>query len=75
MASDATLADGEIRERVRSLVAEHMRRKPPRCAQLVRDQVLKGDTESNPICARRSKYTYDRAAEEFGSYVILCNDL
>jgi hypothetical protein len=46
-----------------------------RLLPMVRDQVLKGDTESNPICARRSKYTYDRAAEEFGSYVILCYDL
>jgi hypothetical protein len=39
LASDASMADGEIRERLRSLVAEHQRRKPPTRAQLVRDHL------------------------------------
>jgi hypothetical protein len=39
LASDSSLADGEIRERLKALVAEHQRRKPPTRAQLVRDQL------------------------------------
>jgi hypothetical protein len=39
LATDANVADGEIRERLRSLVAEHQRRKPPTRAQLVRDHL------------------------------------
>jgi hypothetical protein len=36
LATDTSVADGEIRERLRSLVAEHLQRKPPPRAQLVR---------------------------------------
>jgi TnpA family transposase len=39
LASDSTLAESEIRERLQSLVAEHKKRKPPTRAQLVRDQL------------------------------------
>jgi hypothetical protein len=35
LASDSSLADGEIRKRLKALVAEHQRRKPPTRAQLV----------------------------------------
>jgi hypothetical protein len=39
LASDTTVADGDVRERLRSLVAEHQQRKPPTRAQLVRDHL------------------------------------
>jgi hypothetical protein len=39
LANDATVADSEVRDRLRSLVAEHLRRKPPTRAQLVRDHL------------------------------------
>ena len=40
LASDATVADSEIRERLRSLVAAHQQRKPPTRAQLVREHLI-----------------------------------
>jgi TnpA family transposase len=39
LASDTTVADTEVRDRLRSLVAEHQQRKPPTRAQLVRDHL------------------------------------
>jgi Tn3 transposase DDE domain/Domain of unknown function (DUF4158) len=39
LASDTTVADSDVRERLRSLVAEHQQRKPPTRAQLVRDHL------------------------------------
>ena len=39
LASDTTVADTEVREGLRSLVAEHQQRKPPTRAQLVRDHL------------------------------------
>jgi hypothetical protein len=39
LASDTTVADTEVRDRLRSLVAEHRQRKPPTRAQLVRDHL------------------------------------
>jgi hypothetical protein len=39
LASDTTVADTEVRDRLRSLVAEHRQRKPPIRAQLVRDHL------------------------------------
>jgi hypothetical protein len=39
LASDTTVADSEVRDRLRSLVAEHMQRKPPTRAQLVRNHL------------------------------------
>ncbi len=39
LASDTTVADSEVRVRLRSLVAEHLQRKPPTRAQLVRDHL------------------------------------
>jgi TnpA family transposase len=40
LASDTTVADGEIRERLRSLVVAHQQRKPPTRAQLVREHLV-----------------------------------
>ena len=40
LVSDATVADSEIRERLRSLVAAHQQRKPPTRAQLVREHLI-----------------------------------
>jgi TnpA family transposase len=40
LASDATVADSEIRERLRLLVAAHQQRKPPTRAQLVREHLI-----------------------------------
>src|SRR5882672_151025 len=40
LASDTTVADSEIRERLRSLVAAHQQRKPPTRAQLVREHLI-----------------------------------
>jgi TnpA family transposase len=40
LASDATVADSEIRDRLRSLVAAHQQRKPPTRAQLVREHLI-----------------------------------
>jgi hypothetical protein len=39
LAGDTTVADSDVRERLRSLVAEHQQRKPPTRAQLVRDHL------------------------------------
>jgi hypothetical protein len=39
LASDTTVTDTEVRDRLRSLVAEHRQRKPPTRAQLVRDHL------------------------------------
>ncbi len=39
LASDTTVADTEVRDRLRSLVVEHRQRKPPTRAQLVRDHL------------------------------------
>jgi hypothetical protein len=39
LASDTAVPDGEIRKRLQSLVAEHLQRKPPTRAQLVRDHL------------------------------------
>ena len=39
LASDTTVADTEVRDRLRSLVAEHQQRKPPTRAQLVHDHL------------------------------------
>ena len=39
LASDTTVADTEVRDRLRSLVAEHRQRKPPTRAQLVRNHL------------------------------------
>ena len=39
LASDTTATDSDVRERLRSLVAEHQQRKPPTRAQLVRDHL------------------------------------
>jgi hypothetical protein len=39
LASDTTVADTEVRDRLRSLVAEHRQRKPPTRAHLVRDHL------------------------------------
>jgi TnpA family transposase len=39
LASDMTVADSDVRDRLRSLVAEHQQRKPPTRAQLVRDHL------------------------------------
>jgi hypothetical protein len=39
LASDTTVADSEVPDRLRSLVAEHQQRKPPTRAQLVRDHL------------------------------------
>jgi hypothetical protein len=39
LASDTTVADTEVRDRLRSLVAEHQQRRPPTRAQLVRDHL------------------------------------
>ena len=39
LASDTNVADVEVRDRLRSLVAEHQQRKPPTRAQLVRDHL------------------------------------
>jgi len=40
LASDTTVADSEIRERLRLLVAAHQQRKPPTRAQLVREHLI-----------------------------------
>ena len=40
LVGDATVADSEIRERLRSLVAAHQQRKPPTRAQLVREHLI-----------------------------------
>jgi len=39
LASDTTATDSDVREQLRSLVAEHQQRKPPTRAQLVRDHL------------------------------------
>jgi hypothetical protein len=39
LASDAAVADSDVRERLRSLLAEHQQRKPPTRAQLVLDHL------------------------------------
>jgi hypothetical protein len=46
LARDDTVADSEIRERLRSLVATHQQRKPPTRAQLVREHLIE---EIRPI--------------------------
>jgi hypothetical protein len=42
LANDTTAADSEVRVRLRTLVAEHLQRKPPTRAQLVRDHLTPG---------------------------------
>ena len=40
LVGDATVADSDIREQLRSLVAAHRERKPPTRAQLVREHLI-----------------------------------
>lgn len=46
LASDATSADADVRERLRALAASHLERKPPTRAQLVRERLIE---EIRPI--------------------------
>jgi hypothetical protein len=48
LANDTTVADKEARIRLRTLAAEHLQRKPPTRAQLVRDHLT---LEIAAVCA------------------------